>query len=58
MKWLFALIVGFAPLLVSVGCGDSRPDPRANPDFDEEAYSDPGAAALQMQQGGGDEGAQ
>jgi hypothetical protein len=25
----------------AVGCGDSRPDPRANPDFNEAAMEDP-----------------
>ncbi len=29
-----------------VGCGPSRPDPRANPDFNEEALTDPGAVKM------------
>lgn len=49
MRWLFCFWMALAPLLVANGCGPSRPDPRANPDFDEEAYSDPNQAMQRMQ---------
>jgi len=32
---------------VVVGCGEKRPDPRANPDFNEKAFTDP--MSVQMQ---------
>jgi hypothetical protein len=31
---------------VATGCGDSRPDPRANPDFNEEAMNNPGSVKM------------
>ncbi|WP_164101305.1 hypothetical protein [Candidatus Laterigemmans baculatus] len=41
MRILMGMFLACLPLMISVGCGESRPDPRANPDFDEEAYNDP-----------------
>ena len=35
-------------LCVSSGC-NSKPDPKANPDFHEETMADPGAVMKQMQ---------
>ncbi len=32
--------------LASVGCGESRPDPRENPNFNEAALEDPGSVKL------------
>jgi hypothetical protein len=41
MKGLFALLLLVGGLtVVSTGC-NSRPDPRENPEFNEETYSDP-----------------
>lgn len=40
MRILMTLVLAFMPLVLFTGCGESRPDPRANPDFDEEAYND------------------
>jgi hypothetical protein len=34
-----------------LGCGPTRPDPRDNPDFDEEAWSDPNIAVKRMGEG-------
>lgn len=37
----FLKLVALCLLVLSLGCGEKRPDPRANPDFDEEAFNDP-----------------
>ncbi len=43
----FALLSIFVVICcLSVGCGDGRPDPRANPDFNEESMTDPGSVKL------------
>ena len=44
----FCAVAAFAV----VGCTKARPDPRKNPDFNEEAYNDPNAAMKQMQGSG------
>lgn len=43
-KFLIGCSLLFAAL--SVGCGESRPDPRANPDFNEAAMEDPMSVKL------------
>ena len=37
--FLLAMLVCF-PLTMAPGCGSDRPDPRENPEFDEESYQD------------------
>lgn len=34
------IVLAGMPLVFSLGCGESRPDPRANPEFSEESYND------------------
>lgn len=46
---LIQSIVYFAlplTLVFVLGCGEGRPDPRENPDFNEEALNDPGSIEL------------
>jgi hypothetical protein len=38
---LFALVLG-----IIVGCGDGRPDPRDNPDFQHETLDNPAAVKM------------
>ncbi|QEG43753.1 hypothetical protein [Roseimaritima ulvae] len=40
MRFLLLLSLACFSFLAVPGCGPSRPDPRENPDFDEEAYND------------------
>jgi hypothetical protein len=37
----FLIVCSLLVTSFAVGCGDSRPDPRANPDFNEAAMEDP-----------------
>ncbi len=43
MRTLLILLSFLIPLTFFTGCGERRPDPRANPDFDESAL-DPAAS--------------
>lgn len=54
MRHLLGVLLVCFPLVLSVGCGESRPDPRENPEFDEESFADPDPANLP---GMGDDGA-
>lgn len=40
MRMIGMLTLLSAALFLTTGCGSSRPDPRENPDFDEEGYND------------------
>jgi hypothetical protein len=40
------ILCGLLAIPFAVGCGDSRPDPRANPDFNEAAMEDPMSVKL------------
>jgi hypothetical protein len=44
MRMLFVLLLSVVSLTWTAGCG-GRPDPRANPDFDQAAYDDVDAAS-------------
>ena len=50
MKSCLAVLSVCFLLIGLCGC-NSRPDPRENPDFNEEAYSDPGAVLSTMKGG-------
>jgi hypothetical protein len=46
---MIRLVFSALPLVMAisfVGCGESRPDPRENPDFDEEVLNDPGKVEM------------
>ena len=45
MRILLTVLLLLLPLACNTGCGGGRPDPRANPDFDEAAYDDVDAAS-------------
>lgn len=45
LKYMFALMFTVI-CLGTVGCGDSRPDPRANPDFNEADMDDPSLSKM------------
>jgi len=47
-NFLLAILVCF-PLTFALGCGSGRPDPRDNPDFDEESYQDVDALDMDPQ---------
>jgi hypothetical protein len=40
LKYTFAILFAVV-CLGAVGCGESRPDPRANPEFNEAGMDDP-----------------
>ncbi len=46
MRFFMLLTLAFFSYLIAPGCGDGRPDPRDNPDFDEEAFNDPDAIKM------------
>lgn len=46
MRFFMLLTLAFFSYLAAPGCGDGRPDPRANPDFDEEGYNNPADVKL------------
>ena len=48
MRTLLMLLSVLIPLTFLAGCGERRPDPRANPDFDEEALDDPSVVLERM----------
>lgn len=45
-KTIFTLILVPFLTVLTLGCGPSRPDPRENPDFNEDALNDPDAIQM------------
>jgi hypothetical protein len=48
MRILLMLVLLVVVLVTTPGCGGGRPDPRANPDFDEAAYQDPSLSGQKL----------